>query len=65
MVVLIVIYMLILVIFGLVTYAVMQIKLFGMKVKDFGSIPYLSKSSSGLSAQIGSSFMRTSTRPLS
>ena len=35
MAVLIVIYMLILVIFGLVAYAIMQIKLFGMKVKDF------------------------------
>ena len=35
MAVLIVIYMLILVICVLVAYAVMQIKLFGMKVKDF------------------------------
>ena len=35
MAVLTVIYILILVIFALVAYAVMQIKLFGMKVKDF------------------------------
>ena len=33
--ILIVIYVLILTIFALVAYAVMQIKLFGMKVKDF------------------------------
>ena len=33
--VLIIIYILILVIFALIAYAVMQIKLFGMKVKDF------------------------------
>ena len=35
MAVLIVIYLLVLVIFALVVYAVMQIKMFGMKVKDF------------------------------
>lgn len=33
--ILIVIYVLVLIIFALVGYAVMQIKLFGMKVKDF------------------------------
>lgn len=35
MAVLIVVYMLILVIFALIAYAVMQIRMFGMKVKDF------------------------------
>ena len=35
MAVLIVVYMLILVIFALIAYAVMQIIMFGMKVKDF------------------------------
>ncbi len=37
MILLIVIYMLILIIFALAIYAVMQIKLFGMNVKDFWS----------------------------
>lgn len=37
MILLIVIYMLILIIFSLAIYAVMQIKLFGMNVKDFWS----------------------------
>ena len=35
MAVLIVVYILILVIFALIAYAVMQIRMFGMKVKDF------------------------------
>ena len=35
MALLIIVYVLILVIFALIAYAVMQIKLFGMKVKDF------------------------------
>ena len=33
--ILIVIYVLVLIIFALIAYAVMQIKMFGMKVKDF------------------------------
>ena len=35
MAILVVIYVLVLIIFALVAYAVMQIRLFGMKVKDF------------------------------
>ena len=37
MIILMIIYMLILIIFALIIYAVMQIKMFGMNVKDFWS----------------------------
>ncbi len=39
MAILAVIYVLILIIFALVAYAVMQIRLFGMKIKDFWTSP--------------------------